>query len=320
MTGHISGTVRDGGNPVENSLVQLFHKPTGSLIAYTYSAADGSFTFTGLNTSLVKEYFTVAHDIVVTPQDDYNFQDQSGIIWTPHGNATLTADHKKFGRTALNLTGAGDYLTAPTASGLDFGSGPFTVEAQVRPASLGQMWIYTKSSTTSSIAYEYGFAISEYYMRFYHGIRGSNQSELRLFWPTPLVANTMQHIMVSRDASGNWYCAKNGVFGTDYQNAPLAGSISFGAVTTGVFNNAVDLGSTANPGTIGGFGGFGGEEFVGQMDELRILKDAPYVSAFTPPTAPYDLSDNADTSVLMHFNVHGTKYRAVIVDQLTAVP
>ncbi len=320
MTGYISGTVRDGGNPVENSLVQLFHKPTGSMIAQTHSASDGSFTFTGLNTSLVKEYFAVAHDVVIEPQDDYNFQDQSGIVWTPHGNTSLSTDFKKFGRTAAKFTGAGDYITAPTSSGLDFGSGAFTVEACVRPASVGQMWLYSKTSGTSAIAYEYGFAISENYLRFYHGIRGSNQSELRLYWPSPIVANTMQHVMVCRDASGNWYCARNGVFGTDYQNAPLAGSISLGALTTGVFNNAVDLGSTANPGTIGGFGGFGGEEFVGYMDEFRILKDAPYVSTFTPPTAQYELSDNAHTSVLMHFNIHGTKYRAVIADQLTAVP
>jgi hypothetical protein len=57
--GRVSGTTTINNVPGAR-VVRLFHKKTAVLVAQTWSAPDGAYSFTGLDPSA--EYFAVAHD------------------------------------------------------------------------------------------------------------------------------------------------------------------------------------------------------------------------------------------------------------------
>lgn len=316
--GYISGFVVDDGGAIPNCLVQLFHKQTGICLGRAFSATDGSFRFDDLSTQDSKEYFAVAHDAALAPGAETNFQDDTAIVWTPHGTAQIVADTKHFGRGSVNFVASGDYLTTPSSSVFDISTGAFAFSAWIRPSGTGEQHLFSRSSTSSGISYECAIKVDHDYLMFYHGIRGLNQSVLRFILPTALAANTWQHIEIGRTASGDWHGFINGSRCTNYQFAPLGGSLSFGSVTTGTFNYTQDMGTPANPVTLGAFGGYESiNPFIGHMDEMRFIQDDPHTASFTAPTSPYTLADNAHTSSLLHFNPG--RYRAVIIDQLDCV-
>ena len=61
-TGAISGTVLVGGVPRVGVSVGLYYHPSMRLIERTTTAADGTYSFVGLNRNDLKSYFVVAKD------------------------------------------------------------------------------------------------------------------------------------------------------------------------------------------------------------------------------------------------------------------
>lgn len=59
VTGQMVGTVKEEGVAVGGKRVMLFYRPTGKLISTALSAADGTFTFTGLEPGS-NDYFIVS--------------------------------------------------------------------------------------------------------------------------------------------------------------------------------------------------------------------------------------------------------------------
>lgn len=61
ISGVISGTVKEGKNPIPYSRVILFYRPTNLIINFATTDKDGKFTFTGLDKSS-SNYYVIAFD------------------------------------------------------------------------------------------------------------------------------------------------------------------------------------------------------------------------------------------------------------------
>ena len=203
---------------------------------------------------------------------------------TAVGNAQHSTANGNFSGSTGLFDGSGDYLSIADSDVFDMGAGAFTVEAEVDLDGTSEMTLISKLSSTAGLSYEWTVAVRSDAMVFYHGIRGTNQSVLRLFFPSAISPGTKYHVALVREASGDWHCYLDGVQGTDYQFAPLAVSLTFGSVTTGVFNDSIDLGDTSNPIEVGG-NSLGVWQFSGDMKYLRFATSAIYTSNFTPPTS-----------------------------------
>lgn len=203
---------------------------------------------------------------------------------TAVGNAQHSTANGNFSGSTGLFDGSGDYLSIADSAVFDMGAGAFTVEAQVDLDGASEMTLVAKMSSTYGLAYEWRVSVRLDAMVFYYGVRGTNQSMLRLFFPSSMSAGTKYHVAMVRLASGDFCAYLDGVAGTQYQHSPLAAGIAYGPVTTGVFNDAVNLGNTSNPIEVGG-NSLAEHPFSGDMKYLRFATSAIYTSNFTPPTS-----------------------------------
>lgn len=60
--GAISGTVTENGTPVSHAAVRLYYRQTGQLISSAWSAADGTFSFSELESGDSAGYYVIAFD------------------------------------------------------------------------------------------------------------------------------------------------------------------------------------------------------------------------------------------------------------------
>lgn len=201
------------------------------------------------------------------------------------GNILLSTTAYKFGVSSIKGDGTG-YLRPPIDAAFSVLGGAFTVEAWVNIPG-GSLELFAKFSTTFGIAYEHSFSVDLNVASLYYGIRGTNQSVTQFYWPTPMVANTWNHVVIQRDGSGNWSNYLNGVKGTQYRTSPLQSSIVFGPIITGTYNNSVNFNNTSIQPQIGG-DIYSFSNLNGYMDDYRFTKGiARYSGNFTPPQAPF---------------------------------
>lgn len=62
------------------------------------------------------------------------FTDDTGRVWTPHGNAQIDTAYKKFGSSSVLFDGTGDYIDTPDSDDFAPGSGDFTLDFQIKRA------------------------------------------------------------------------------------------------------------------------------------------------------------------------------------------
>ena len=197
------------------------------------------------------------------------FTDSSSVgnVVTANGTANITTSTPKFGTGSLGgLGSSGDSASTPiVASGpLDLSTGDFTIEFWIYPLSVSLG--YSEPLVSS------GYSTNGFYvwktnaqLTFTFGI-GSKFVN----YPTPLVANTWQHVAAVR---------KGNVFDLFLNGVPsgtpntVTGSIGAGSLS------AIYVG--ASPGNFGA-------GFYGQIDDLRIIKGACIYNPgtnFTPPAS-----------------------------------
>ncbi len=211
-------------------------------------------------------------------------------LTTSAGNQTsISTTISKFGGASGSFP-SGDYsnggvlsITYPTNK--NFGTGAFTVDGWARmndtSNTSNNLWMFAKLDiNTSGIAYEYAIVIYPEYVLFYYGMRGSNQSHTRFYFPTALSSNTWYHIAIQRAANGNFTIYLDGVPTTQYQTSGLSAGVSFGELITGVYNNTVDLTHGSN--TLAMIGNAAGG---GHLDDIRItVGQSRYAASFSQPT------------------------------------
>ena len=183
----------------------------------------------------------------------------NAIAVTAVGNAQISTTQSKYGGASAYFDGSGDYLTFPTSTALQFGSGDFTVE----------MWVY-KTSNKAYMAFA-GNLSTGTNATMWQIISDSTGNKITWFssgfvitGATTLNVNTWYHVAVSRNGT-NLRLFINGILDGSATNSHNYSS------TNQVYVAQVPELLSAR-------------DFAGYLDDLRITRYARYTSAFTPPT------------------------------------
>lgn len=187
---------------------------------------------------------------------------------TRFGNAQTSTAQFKFGSSSMLFDGAGDYITAPSGTDFDFGTGDFTLDCWVRPAVVAGEGIYlSRQHGASGMALQLrqnGTALQLV-------VRGNTGLGLVVVAGGTMVTLAWQHVRACRSGN-NLYLFRNGTTvgtGTTSQNLTptisrpmVAGCTDDGAAPAGFYN--------------------------GYLDEALVYKGVALSTAdFTPPTAAF---------------------------------
>ena len=237
----------------------------------TLNATDGVNGAVSTNTSITLQFFitnikyTTLLATAVDTSDNNNITDAStnNHSITVNGDAYAgTFSPYRSGGYSTYFDGSGDYITTPSNTSFDFGTGDFTIEAWIYPTALsgnhlivdtyvsgdnGSYQLYWRSTGNSLAFYTPGDGV------FLQDPSSSN-----------IVVNTWNHVAVSRSGTS----AKLFVNGTVVDTVTNSRDLTHG--------NALAVGAQVATGT---------NYFSGFITDVRIVKGtAVYTSAFTPPT------------------------------------
>ena len=181
---------------------------------------------------------------------------------TAVGNAQISTAQNKFGGASIAFDGTGDYLTLPSGTAFQFGTGDFTVETWARLSATGAE--HNTIITTGDPEVSTGFS----FQRLVTGVLNfrSNGNAYNYNSSINVPTNTWTHLAASR-GGGTVRLFIDGV-----------------VVSSGVF--PVNLSDAA---TLIGYRNASYNGYLnGYLDDFRITKGvARYTSNFTPPTAPF---------------------------------
>lgn len=176
------------------------------------------------------------------------------------GSTTLSTTQAKFGPSSISLNGTTRYIWV-NSSGVNFGSGDFTVEG----------WVYQSANSNGRVFYDSrstGAATTGFAVYFFDGtinVYSAGANQISASGGT-ISINTWSHIAISRQ-------------GTAFR-VFVGGALVATWTTSATFS--------ANFCTIGRADPEANQYFAGYIDELRITKGvARYTSSFTPPTAAF---------------------------------
>lgn len=183
---------------------------------------------------------------------------------TANGNAQIDTAQSVFGGASGLFDGAGDYLSVPDASDLNFGTGDYTVDFRVRFntfPSLAEVVLYSKGDSNAD---DGTFNIYHYKDGGYLGVRVFNQYTFT--WTAS--SATWYHFAVTK-ASGTTRFFVDGTALTPSGVGP-----------NNTISNTTEVRVAANSGN--------NKYLDGWIDELRVVKGtAVWTSNFTPPSAAY---------------------------------
>jgi hypothetical protein len=187
------------------------------------------------------------------------FTDSSsnGFTVTAYGGAQLTTSDKKYGTAAGSFDGAnGTYVQTPADSAFAFGTGDFTIEMWLKPATIGDNdGVFTFGTTGPSLSlFGNNWWLSD------ADFGGSSMGAAS--------AGSWQHIAITR----------SGTSARLFSDGTLRGTLTWSKDFT---HNQIDIGRYAlSFGTI--------YVYDGLIDDLRITKGvARYTANFTPPAQAF---------------------------------
>ena len=183
---------------------------------------------------------------------------------TAVGNAQISTAQSKFGGASIAFDGTGDYLTLPSGTAFQFGTGDFTVEMWVYFSNGAEVFylIDARNSSQASTGllwalFSGGFGNS---LVWYTGAA-------QLIGPILTTQNTWTHIAAARQGTSlrffvNGALSNTVTDSTNYSVIPTLSYIASRYSATEALN--------------------------GYIDDLRITKGvARYTANFTPPAAPF---------------------------------
>lgn len=172
------------------------------------------------------------------------------------GNAQVTTSDPKFGSGCLLVDGSGDYVSTPSDTKFQIGTGDYTVE----------FWVYVNSGNSNNGVFTFGATSSGLALAVYSGgwhltfsgAGGDNMGTVTL--------STWQHIAITRSGSSNRMFVNGTQIGATLTNA------------TNLADNQLKIGYYYDPYYC----------LNGKIDEFRFTKGvARYTTNFTAPTAPF---------------------------------
>lgn len=201
------------------------------------------------------------------------FTDNSPSPKTPssvNGNVQIDTAQSKFGGASCLFDGAGDWIEYAANAAFDFGSGNFTIECWVRPASAGvqgALLEYSRANASSDAHQCFTFfvqATNNLYTRVTIGSSG-----VGFVGTQTLTAGQFNHVAFVRDGG----TLRQFVNGVASGTMAVSGSVNADA------SRVLKIGKYVDASPI---------YYNGWMDDLRITKGvARYTTGFTPPAAPF---------------------------------
>lgn len=186
--------------------------------------------------------------------------------WTPAGNAQIDTAASKFGGSSLLLDGTGDYITTPSSTDFDPGSGPFKIGGFFRRNATGVMSLCGQgdgSAAGDSIFVTFSAAN----VIVFQVSTGSGYTPVT--GTTAITADGLFHHFEA-GRSGN-------VLRLFVDGVQEGGNVAF----TG------SVPASTNDWTIGREGSVALATFNGWVDDIRLRMEAVPSANFTPPTSAY---------------------------------
>ena len=187
------------------------------------------------------------------------------------GTAQISTSRSKFGASSLLLDGDSDYINMAAHSGLDFGTGDFTVECWVYAETTSANYPSFLSSVTgwSSGASSHRYDNTGQGNKFSFHLNGASPADPFLTTPNTFSHDTWYHYALTR--SGNtWRMFING-------------ALEVSGTNSGSYNMGLG-GLRVGQANWDGANGY----FKGNVDDIRLTKGlARYTSAFTPSTTAH---------------------------------
>ena len=219
------------------------------------------------------------------------FTDESGKIWTAHGNAQLATSQVKFGTASGVFPATGsDYVSTPTSSDFDFGTGDFTIDFWLRiPSDQNTRGLISACSDGTFTGWCINIEPSvNNTIQFASNASGSFTSDI--LSSSTVTSGTWNHIAVVR----------LGTTATMYLNGVSVGSHSVSGYTYNSSGNGLVLGRI--------YTNTDNYYLNGWIDELRVTKGiARWSGNFDVMLFPYSPPvtsgiDDSNTVSLLHFD------------------
>ena len=204
------------------------------------------------------------------------FTDQTGKVWTRGGNSlpVISTAQSVFGGasglfTGVNVTGS-SYLTSPSSTDFNFGTGAFTIEGRVRP--------------TSVTALNCGY--------FSRPNADASHSS-----PVLIYQNSDSLLLYASSTGTSWDVANAVVIGTLSLNTWASWAVTrsgntfrtfFNGVQASTFTSAASLMADSGNAVVGAHYETNGNSVQGYMEEMRITKGvARYTGNYTIATSAF---------------------------------
>ena len=195
--------------------------------------------------------------------------DQTGKIGTAGGNAKIDRSQFKFGFASIKFDGVGDFVSFPNSSDWNFGTGDFTIEAQIRFNNVSNTQTFFGQNTDANNEWRFLWNNTNM-LQFIATSAGSDIISISNSW-TPSI-NVWYHIMLVRTGNDFKMFIDGIQIGTTQTDTSAVGNF------TGLLYLGIRGDGTNQP-------------FDGWMDEVQISKDvARYTSNFPSPTNIYFVS------------------------------
>jgi hypothetical protein len=199
---------------------------------------------------------------------------------TANGNVQHTTTDPILGSSVIDFDGSGDYLSIPDSEDFNFGSGDFTIETWINPASFNDDYILGQggggsASTPSDTSWHIAYTSNGFRFSSYPG--GTPTGGITRYFNYALSTNTWYHMAFVR--SGNSISL--------FVNGQQVGSPQ--SMTETMFNSSRDLivGTTSYTTYSTQF------DYHGKMQGVRLVKNqALYTSNFTPGYPGVALNDS----------------------------
>lgn len=200
------------------------------------------------------------------------FVDDSASVQTitPTGNVTQSATESKFGGKSAYFDGAGSYLTVSDSVDFDLGTDDFTID----------LWINTTTTTNYApmfLRQVGGWATGQYNLMINNGDSGGKIA----FWAADYSLGGQMLLSTTAVNDGNWHHVAVVRNGTSWK-------LYIDGISESSYTGSVTIGDITAPIYIGLDTVYGGRNFDGYLDEIRLSKGiARWTTNFVPPTAQY---------------------------------
>lgn len=200
------------------------------------------------------------------------FTDESGKAWTRTGTPTISTTQKKFGSASGLFSGSTAYISTPSHTDFDFGSGDFTIDFWCRATAVGQsngsVLLFRALNVTQFSPYIISQVYNSYNLTFASSSAAASWDICNVVAIGTMTVNQWAHIAIVRSGT-NIYCFLNGVVGS----------------TTAVSTKS--LLANGQTFSVGG-ANYVSTYFAGNIDEFRVSKGiARWTGDFTPEIYPY---------------------------------